>query len=278
MEYIYEIVKKNKGPLILIYFYIFIAQLLFLAEPYVLGKAIDGLISKDYLWLLVFLGIEILANAFIYKRMLYDTKVFIKIYNQIVYEYLGSDKNSDLSSRIARTDIAHSIVNFLENDLHYYVMTSISIIGSLFFIFNQHSQTGFVVILCTIPMAFIAKKFYSLIAKSTKIGHDHYEQRVTAMESEDPAIIKTFYERRKRVLVHSSTIQGRNWASINTTKSIFLVTALIVFTDKNIGLTQGQAIAMYSYINQFLISLVSIPVGMEIYSRIKDVLNRIKTT
>jgi hypothetical protein len=98
------------------------------------------------------------------------------------------------------------------------------------------------------------------------------------MESEDPEIIKTFYERRKRVLVHSSTIQGRNWASINTTKSIFLVIALVVFTDKNIGLTQGQAISMYSYINQFLISLVSIPVGMEIYSRIKDVLNRIKTT
>ena len=222
MEYIYEIIKKNKGPLILIYFYIFMAQLLFLAEPYVLGKAIDGLLSKDHLWLLAFLGIEILANAFMYKRMLYDTKVFIKIYNQIVYEYLEFDKNSDLSSRIARTDIAHSIVNFLESDLHYYVMTSISIVGSLFFIFNQHPQTGFVVIFCTIPMAFIARKFYWLIAKSTRIGHDHYEQRVSAMESGNENTIKTFYERRKRVLVHSSTIQGRNWASINTTKTIFL--------------------------------------------------------
>jgi hypothetical protein len=61
------------------------------------------------------------------------------------------------------------------------------------------------------------------------------------------------------------------------TKTVFLVISLIVFTNKNIGLTQGQAISMYSYINQFLISLVSIPVGMEIYTRIKDVLNRIKT-
>jgi hypothetical protein len=156
-------------------------------------------------------------------------------------------------------------------------MTSISIIGSLFFIFNQHYQTAFIVIFCAIPMAFIAKKFYRLIAKSTRICHDHYEQRVSAMESNDEDNIKTFYERRKRILVHSSTIQGRNWASINITKTAFLIVALIVFTDKNIGLTQGQAISMYSYINQFLISLMSIPVGMEIYSRIKDVLNRIQT-
>jgi hypothetical protein len=277
MSYIQGIVKENRSSLFLIYFYIFMAQMMFLTEPYVLGKAIDGLLVKDYFWLLVFLGIEILANAFMYKRMIFDTKIFIEIYNQIVYKYLKSDKSSNLSSRIARTDIAHSIVNFLENDLHYYVMTSISIIGSLFFIFTQHKQTGFIVVFCAIPMAFIANKFYKLIAKGTRIGHDHYEQRVSAMESEDESVIKTFYERRRRVLIYSSTIHGKNWFSINMTKTIFLVISLIVFTNKNIGLTQGQAISMYSYINQFLISLVSIPVGMEIYTRIKDVLNRIKT-
>jgi len=63
---------------------------------------------------------------------------------------------------------------------------------------------------------------------------------------------------------------------LNTTKSIFLVLALIVFTNFNFNMTQGEAVAMYAYINQFLISLMSFPVAMEIFARIKDVINRIK--
>ena len=39
--------------------------------------------------------------------------------------------------------------------------------------------------------------------------------------------------------------------------------------------SQGSMVAMYAYINQFLISLLSIPVSMEVYSRIKDALHRI---
>jgi hypothetical protein len=41
-------------------------------------------------------------------------------------------------------------------------------------------------------------------------------------------------------------------------------------------MTQGQAVAMYAYINQFLIALMSIPIAVETYARIKDTINRIK--
>jgi hypothetical protein len=52
----------------------------------------------------------------------------------------------------------------------------------------------------------------------------------------------------------------------------------VIFTNKNINLSQGEAIAMYSYINQFLNSLLSIPVGMEMFTRMKDVIQRLNTT
>ena len=46
MKYIYNIAKEYKYSLLLIYLYMFIAQLLCLLEPYVLGKMIDGLIRN----------------------------------------------------------------------------------------------------------------------------------------------------------------------------------------------------------------------------------------
>ena len=48
---------------------------------------------------------------------------------------------------------------------------------------------------------------------------------------------------------------------------MFLIIALIAFTHST-KITQGQAVSMYSYINQFLISLMSIPVGVETFTRI----------
>jgi hypothetical protein len=54
------------------------------------------------------------------------------------------------------------------------------------------------------------------------------------------------------------------------------VLALLVFTRDDSNMTQGQAVAMYAYINQFLIALMSIPIAVETYARIKDTINRIK--
>ena len=63
--------------------------------------------------------------------------------------------------------------------------------------------------------------------------------------------------------------------SLNVVKTIFLVFAVISFTASG-NISQGQAVSMYAYINQFLSSLMSIPVGVETFTRMKDIINRIK--
>ena len=58
-------------------------------------------------------------------------------------------------------------------------------------------------------------------------------------------------------------------------KHMFLLTSIImlVLTSKNI--TIGSVITVYSYVNNFLISLMSIPVAFEMYSRLSNILKRI---
>jgi len=278
MREIYKIVKKYKRSLLLIYFYIFIAQIIFLVEPFVLGKSIDGLLNKEYYWIGVFLFIETLSNFTIYKRMIFDTKIYTSIYNDIVFNYLDNSENSDASTRLGRTDLAHNIVDFLEHHIHYYIMSILTIIGTLFFIFMSHVITGFIVLLCAPFICFIVWKFYGKIAQSTKVSHNQHEKKMDVLGGNDRGIIDTFFKRRRKIWISASTIQGKNWTSLNMVKTIFLVLALIIFTHENVKLTQGEAIAMYSYINQFLVSLLSIPVGMEMLTRMTDVINRLKTT
>lgn len=272
---IWDLLQKHRWKIMLIYTYVFITQILFLVEPFLLGKAIDHSLKGDHYYLIFLLCVFLLENFFMYRRMVYDTKVYADIYNEIVLDYLKKDKASDVSTKMARTDIAFSLINFLENDLHYILMSILSIIGSLYFIFIENSLTGFIVIFCVVPIMIIVKILYQKIAKATRIGNTHYEQKATIFNTENIAVIETFYKRRKRLIVASSTLQGQNWASLNSVKSAFLILAVIVFTTQGKNVSQGSMVAMYTYINQFLVSLLSIPISMEIYSRVKDALRRI---
>ncbi len=277
MKYIYDILKANKCKLSIIYFYMVGYQLLFLIEPFLLGKTIDDLLAGKYFWIWFLLGTELLANVFMYKRLVYDTKVYTRIYNDIVFEYLENDKSSNASSRIARTEMSNWLVAFFEDYVPYYIMSIMTIIGSLFFIFIEHIPTGFVVLACIPFICMIVYKFYRKISQSTRLANSHYEQKIDILTEGDTSKEKTFFERRRRIVIFGSTLQGKNWATLNSTKTIFLVLALIVFTHKNVGLTQGQSISMYAYINQFLISLMSIPIGVDIWARIQDIVSRLKT-
>jgi hypothetical protein len=275
MKYILSIAKEYRYSLLLIYFYMFVAQALFLLEPYVLGKMIDGLLDKNYFWMFCFLGIAIFENFFIYRRMVFDTKIYTKIYNDIVLKYLKREKNSDQSARIARTEMSNNIINFLENDIHYYIYATLSVVGTLFFIFIKNPLTGFVVISSILPICTIVYLLYKKISQSTRVGHNHYEQKIEILSDNDDKKIETFFKRRRKILIYGSTLQGKNWTALNSVKSIFLVIALVVFTH-NSKISQGDAVSMFAYINQFLISLMSIPIGVETFTRMKDIINRIK--
>ena len=275
MKYILTIAKEHKYQLLVIYFYMFVAQSLMLVEPYVLGKMIDGLIKREYFWMFAFTTIILVENILIYRRMVYDTKIYTKIYNGIVLKYLKREKNSDHSARIARTELSNNIVNFLENDVHFYIYAILNIIGSAFFIFLDSPLTGLVAVSCVAPICTIVYILYKKIAQSTRVGHNHYEQKIEILSENNDDKIETFFKRRRKILIYGSTLQGKNWTALNSIKSLFLVIALIVFTH-NTQISQGETVSMYAYINQFLISLMSIPIGIETFTRIKDVVGRIK--
>ena len=276
MKYIYNIAKEYKYELILIYFYMFVAQFLFLLEPYVLGKMIDGLLKKEYFLTYCFIGIAIFENFFIYKRMVFDTKIYTKIYNGIVLKYLKRERDSDTSSKIARTELSNHLINFLENEMHYYIMAVITVIGSLFFIFLENPIVGFVVLSSIVPICLIVYSLYKKIAQGTKVAHSHYEQKISILTEGDDTRIETFFNRRRKILIYQSTIQGKNWTALNLTKGTFVILSIIIFTHSSVSLSQGQAVSMYAYVNQFLMSIMSIPIGVEMFTRLKDIVNRIK--
>jgi hypothetical protein len=273
MKKIIVIFKEYKYQLSWIYLFMLLTELSTLSTPFLLGKSIDGLINGSYNWMIL-LGISyFLTNFFNYKRMVYDTKVYTSIYNNIALTFLKRN-DVDVSTKIARTDMAHEIVNVLEGYVHYYIATIVTIIGSLIFIYTENWKVGVLVSTATVFIVGAVFVLYKKIKQGILVRNNHYETKLKSIESGYESSV-SFFNRRRKIEICESTIQGKNWFLINSIKYTFLLFSimLLVTTTKNI--TIGSVVTVYSYVNNFLMSLLSAPVAIEMFLRISDILKRL---
>ena len=273
MNKIYQIFKEYKYKLLLIYFFMLVTELSIISQPFLLGKSINGLISGGWFWIaLLFLSYSI-SDVFNYKRMVYDTKVYTQIYNDIVLRFLKTNNKPD-SVKIARTDMAHDIVGVLEGYVHYYIATIITIFGSIGFIYLSNWRVGLLVTLALIVIIFAVLVFYKKIRQSIDVRNNHYENKVTAIQN-GYATSVSFFSRNRKLEIFGSTLQGKNWFLVGMIKSIFLVLSIILLITTSNNITAGSVLTVYSYVNNFLISLMSIPVAFEMFSRLNNIIKRI---
>jgi ABC-type multidrug transport system fused ATPase/permease subunit len=273
MNKIYEIFKQHRRQLAFIYLFMLIAELSNLATPFLLGMSIDGLMNGTWHWL-VLLGVSyFLSTVFNYKRMVYDTKVYTHIYNGIVFRFLRQPHH-DTSTKIARTDMAHDIVHVLEGYVHYYIATIVTIIGSIGFIYSENWQVGILVSIAFVLILAAVTILYGKIKQAIKLRNTHYERKGDAIQAGYEASV-LFFKRRRHLEIFESTLQGKNWFLIMMIKNIFLFVAIIVLVLTTQHATIGNVITVYSYVNNFLIALLSVPVAVEMYTRLSDILKRI---
>ena len=273
MNKIYTIFKEYKYKLLLIYFFMFITELSIISQPFLLGKSIDGLISGGWFWIVVLFLSYSVSNIFNYKRMVYDTKVYTQIYNDIVLRFLKINNKSD-SVKVARIDMAHDIVGVLEGYVHYYIATIITVFGSIGFIYFTNWKVGLLVTLALIVIIFAVLVFYKKIRQGINARNNHYENKVTAIQNGYTSSV-SFFNRRRKLEIFESTLQGKNWFLVGMIKSIFLVLSIILLITTSNNVTAGSVITIYSYVNNFLTSLMSIPVAFEMYSRLSNIIKRI---
>ena len=274
MNKLVVIFKQYKHQLTWIYMFMILTELSILSTPFLLGKSIDGLMDNSWHWM-VLLGISyFLSNFFNYKRMVYDTKVYTTIYNDIALKFLKK-QDIDTSTKIARTDMAHDIVHVLEGYVHYYIATIVTIIGSLIFIYSENWRVGLLVSFAIVAIIGTVFIFYKKIQQGINLRNNHYETKLKSIENGYQSS-ESFFNRRRKIDIYQSTIQGKNWFLVNSVKYVFLLLSIILLVTTTNNITIGSVVTVYSYVHNFLIALLSAPVAVEMFLRISDILKRLK--
>ena len=274
MKKIIEIFKQYKYKLTLIYVFMLLTELSNIIQPFLLGKSVDGLIKGKFTWTFWLSISYVISNLFIYKRMVYDTKVYTKIYNDIVLKFLSNSKHSS-SKKTARTDMVHEIINVLESYVHYYISTLVTIIGSIGFIFYTNWVVGVLVVMALLFILGGVLIYYKKIQQVVNVRNNHIENKVTSIHGGYDTS-RSFFNRRRKLEIIESNLQGRNWFLAGSIRSLFLISSIVVLVMTTKGITTGSLITIYSYLNNFLISLLSIPVAFEMYSRLNNIIKRVE--
>jgi ABC-type multidrug transport system fused ATPase/permease subunit len=62
---------------------------------------------------------------------------------------------------------------------------------------------------------------------------------------------------------------------VGSVKNLFLILSIILLVTTSENITIGSVVTVYSYVNNFLISLLSAPVAIEMFLRMSDILKRL---
>ena len=143
---IIEILKENKFKIGFIYSLLIIQYCLFSLIPFLLGKAIDGLIQNQNTNLIYFLTAEIsaLLIGFFLKR--YDTKVFMKIFVQKAIKAIQilREKNVIPSKIVSRYHLVGFYSDFFEYSLPQILSAFIVASTALMMLFVADYRIGII--------------------------------------------------------------------------------------------------------------------------------------
>ena len=170
--------------------------------------------------------------------------------------------------------MANDVVHVLEGYVHYYIATIVTIIGSIIFIYSENWRVGLLVSIAILFIVGTVFVYYKKIRQGINVRNNHYEKKVKAIEN-GYSTSESFFNRKRKIDIYESTVQGKNWFLVGSVKNLFLILSIILLVTTSDNITIGSVVTVYSYVDNFLISLLSAPVAIEMFLRMSDILKRL---
>lgn len=234
---ILEILKENKFKIILIYLLLILQYTTVSVIPFLLGKAIDGLLQKETTNFVYYISAELAVLLLGFFLKIYDTKVFMKIFSEkaIKAVQILRDKNIIPSKIVSRYHLVGFYSDFFEFSLPQILNATISASTALCMLYYTDFTIGFVSTILFICMI-INNKILSYKTQKVDLDIQHNKESITQnlMDQQEykPNITQYGFN-----LIKKSNLDALNFF-INDCLSIAMhvsVILLLVYTQPSIG-------------------------------------------
>ncbi len=269
--------RANWRPVTFTYVLFNVENLLSLAQPFVLGLAINGLLRGEYGCLALLVG-QHLSHLFVSTaRQLYDTRVFSAIYTDTAAHLVCRQRDAGVgvSTVAARSSLSRELVDFFEYELKAVFASAYGVIGGLAMLVIYDRL---LVAFCVLNMAPIAVLSRRLARRSLTLNaslNNQLEQEVEIIEDGRPEPVRDHYGRLARWRVHLSDMEAWNYLHMEFFILALIVTALTRYCSHP-GIEAGDIYAVFAYVLMFVNGLDFVPRVTQQVARLHDIAGRVE--
>ena len=262
----------HKGRMLLTYGLFNIENLLRLAQPLVLGLAIDGLLKGSFFGLFLFIGQHLAHLAISSARQMYDTRAFNAIYTELATGLVTDQRGREVEvSRVAaRSALSRGYVEFFELHVPQVIRAIYSVVGALIML-GWYDLTLILFCLAIILPAVLLNAAYGRkTLRLSKRLHDQFELEVDVIRRGEPEEVREHYNQVGRSRIKLSDAEALNFALMEGFILGLMVAALIQFC-RNGNVQPGEIFAVFRYVIIFIAGLDSVPRIVQQISRLRDI-------
>jgi len=271
-----RVLLEHRSPLALTYTLFALEMLGSLLRPYLLGTAVDDLLTGHYQGLIVLSVVHLLCLAIGTTRHMYDTRTFSSIYTSFVTRLLAQPAGADqLSKRSALSTLARQVTDFLEFDVNYLVEASYNIFGSLIILFLYDRWVVAICLSILLPVLLLARRYGRRAARLNRSQFDEIEKQVDVIATRDVGAMTQHYQRLRTWQVRVSDLEAWNFGATELFVLFAVAGSLLVSTRTgDIQMQVGSIIGMYTYVLKFASGLETIPYTVQRLGVLRDILRR----
>ncbi len=268
------LLRKFLWPISLTWVLTLVETALMALVPLLIGFAIDGLLSGDTTPLLHLALILAGLIAVSVVRRLYDTRIFGAIRVEFGKALAERSGNGSVSTLNARIGMGRELVDFLEEQVPDVMTSSVRLITALIVLFAFHPVLAYAALAAAAVMTAIYgishRRFYRLNADYNR----QTEKQVGILETRAAGRFLLHLKKLRRAEVRLSDTEAVVYGAIFTVLLGFIVFNLW-FAATHVEITAGTIFSIVSYSWEFVESALILPVTLQSWSRLSEIMNRI---
>jgi ABC-type multidrug transport system fused ATPase/permease subunit len=270
-----EVFRRNRWRLVLTYCLTVLENIFELLYPLMIGIGIDGLIRNEPLYLLPLVVVWFVHSLVEFARQRYDTRAFARIYQRLATQVIERQRGlgASTSHLAARSELMREFITFLEAEVPYIITILIAFLGALVLLTVFDWVVGVYCLLLLIPVGFIWWVHSRATQRLSAGLNDQLEEEITVIETRDTAQIDRHFGQLGRWYIRLSDADARTWFWMQPFLVGLIVLALV--RSVGMGMETGEIFAVLAYGLSFTDSLDEVPMMIQQYSRLQDIIARI---
>lgn len=246
---LWGIFARFKWSILVTFSLVVIENLIFIAQPYLIGRTVDGLIAGDYTKLKVYIAVALGYVCVTTTRMSYDDRTYARIRARLSIETVVHQQRAkcSLSETSERTVLCDEILSFFEGGLFVIVKSFVEIGGAMAMLAYFDWRICLAAVCSMIVSQLIWISTRSRVRALFTQRNNQREKKVQEIESGDHQRIANHFNAIARIKVKLSDYEAFSSGAFELMGVAVFCFAAVVANSID-AVTAGMLIACFGYV------------------------------